>query len=62
MEVGDLVVRAYGHERGKYGIIVVIAPPNDYNDGINFIILWPDGGTSWESEFEVDPVFLSERA
>lgn len=60
MKVGDLVIRAYAFQDDHlYGIIVGVAPPpsigNVSYDGMPFVVLWGDGATTHESEFELDP-------
>jgi len=59
VKIGDLVMRAYGFERGQpYGIIVAFQPPpsigNVSEDVNGFVVLWSDGTATYESEFELD--------
>ena len=66
MKVGDLVIRAYAFQDDHlYGIIVALQPPPTIgnvsyaHDG--FVVLWPDGATTYESEFELDPADWNQR-
>ena len=64
LKIGDIVVRSYAHEPIEWGVIVeletvIVDPQKDYQnqeDPLEYIyatVLWPDGCTTQEADYEL---------